>query len=93
MLSDGMLRAAESTTMMRSYTGKYTKTENGYMGQLVEWPEVVTEGEDIEDCRAMLRDALNEMILAYQQLEKEIPLGSCLIESLSVEINGVGEAA
>jgi hypothetical protein len=28
----------------------------------------------------MLRDALNEMILAYQQLEKEIPLGSCLIE-------------
>jgi len=79
--------------MLRSYTGKYTKTETGYMGQLVEWPEVVTEGADIEECRAMLRDALNEMILAYQQLNKEMPQGSCLIESFSVEINDVREAA
>jgi len=22
-----------------------------YLGQLVEWPEVVTEGKDLEDCR------------------------------------------
>jgi predicted RNase H-like HicB family nuclease len=44
------------------------------MGQLVEWPEIVTEGRDIEDCRDMLRDALNEMILAYQQQGKEIPI-------------------
>jgi predicted RNase H-like HicB family nuclease len=43
------------------------------MGQLVEWPEIVTEGKDLEDCRAMLRDALNEMILAYNELGKEIP--------------------
>jgi predicted RNase H-like HicB family nuclease len=44
------------------------------MGQLVEWPEVVTEGKDIEDCRAMLRDALQEMVLAYQQQGREILL-------------------
>ena len=43
------------------------------MGQLVEWPEVVTEGADLEDCRYMLRDALNEMLLAYQQQGKEVP--------------------
>jgi predicted RNase H-like HicB family nuclease len=43
---------------MTSYTAKYTKVSSGYMGQLVEWPEVVTEGRDIEECRAMLRDAL-----------------------------------
>ncbi len=79
--------------MMRSFTGKYVKTKTGYMGQLVEWPEVVTEGGGIEECRAMLSDALDEMILAYQQLEKEIPEGNCLIESFSVEINGVSEAA
>ena len=24
---------------------KYTKIKSGYMGQLVEWPEVVTEGK------------------------------------------------
>ena len=52
---------------MINYTAKYTKIESGYMGQLVEWPEVVTEGEDLEECREMLRDALNEMILANRQ--------------------------
>ncbi len=47
--------------MVRSYTAKYTKISSGYMGQLVEWPEVVTEGKTIEECREMLRDALQEM--------------------------------
>ena len=28
---------------MVTYTAKYTKISSGYMGQLVEWPEVVTE--------------------------------------------------
>ena len=50
------------------------------MGQLVEWPEVVTERADMEDCRFMLRDALNEMILAYKDQGKEVPLGDGLIE-------------
>ena len=26
---------------MTNYTGKYTKIDSGYMGQLVKWPEVV----------------------------------------------------
>ena len=77
---------------MTNYTAKYTKIESGYMGQLVEWPEVVTEGKDLEDCRAMLRDALNEMILAYRELGKEVPLGNALIEQLPVEVDRVGQA-
>ena len=44
------------------------------MGQLVEWTEVITEGKTIDECREMLRDALREMILAYKQQEKGIPL-------------------
>ena len=60
-------------TMMRSYTAKYTKISSGYMGQLVEWPEVITEAKTIEECREMLRDALHEMILAYKQQSKEMP--------------------
>ncbi|MEA1951913.1 MAG: type II toxin-antitoxin system HicB family antitoxin, partial [Planctomycetota bacterium] len=67
---------------MVNYTAKYTKIEAGYVGQLVEWPEVVTEGSDLEECREMLRDALHEMILAYKQLGKEIPQGNALIEQL-----------
>jgi predicted RNase H-like HicB family nuclease len=76
---------------MINYTAKYTKIGSGYMGQLVEWPEVVTEGKDLEECRAMLRDALNEMILAYEELGKEIPLGNALIEQLPVEVKRVGQ--
>jgi predicted RNase H-like HicB family nuclease len=67
-------------TAMVNYTAKYTKIDSGYMGQLVEWPEVITEGKDLEDCRAMLRDALQEMVLAYEQLGKEIPPGNALID-------------
>jgi predicted RNase H-like HicB family nuclease len=77
---------------MVSFTAKYTKISSGYMGQLVEWPEVVTEGRDLEDCRNMLRDALKEMVLAYQQMGKEIPVGNALIEQVPVEIEHVSQA-
>jgi predicted RNase H-like HicB family nuclease len=77
---------------MINYTAKYTKIASGYMGQLVEWPEVITEGKDLEICRSMLRDALNEMILAYNELGKEIPLGNALIEQIPVEVEHVGQA-
>jgi predicted RNase H-like HicB family nuclease len=77
---------------MISYTAKYTKISSGYMGQLVEWPEVVTEGRDLEDCRNMLRDALNEMVLAYRQMGKELPVGNALIEQVPVEIEHVSQA-
>ena len=43
------------------------------LGQIVEWPEVITEGVDIDDCRVMLQDALKEMILAYVQVGQTIP--------------------
>lgn len=56
------------------------------MGQLVEWPEVVTEGKTLEECRKMLQDALHEMILAYREQKKEIPLGGALLEQIPVEI-------
>ena len=77
---------------MINYTAKYTKIASGYMGQIVEWPEVVTEGKNLEDCRAMLRDALNGMILAYKELGKEVPLGNALIEQLPVEVEHVSQA-
>jgi predicted RNase H-like HicB family nuclease len=38
----------------------------------VEWPEIVTEGKDIEECRAMLTDALHEVILTYNELGRPI---------------------
>jgi predicted RNase H-like HicB family nuclease len=70
--------------MLSTYTAKYTKIKAGYMGQLVEWPEVVTEGKTLEECRAMLQDALQQMIKAYQKQKKEIPVGRALIEQIPV---------
>ena len=72
--------------MVRNYTAKYIAISSGYMGQPVEWPEVITEGETIEKCRELLKDALQEMMLAYKQQNKEIPPADGLLEQLPVEI-------
>jgi len=58
--------------VLNTYTAKYIKIRSGYMGQLVEWSEVITEGKTLEECREMLQDALREMIIAYRQQKKEI---------------------
>ncbi len=76
---------------MINYTAKYTKIDSGYMGQLVDWPEVITEGKNLEECRTMLKDALHEMVLAYKDLGKNIPLGNALIEQLPVEVEYVSQ--
>ena len=72
--------------MLSTYTAKYTRIASGYMRQLVEWPEVVTEGKTLDDCREMLEDALREMIAAYGQENTEIPAGRALLEQIPVEI-------
>jgi len=67
-----------------TYTAKYIKIDSGYMGQIIEWPEVVTEGKDIEECRFMLKDALNEMILAQDDLGFSMLESHPLYETISV---------
>ena len=79
--------------MLMTYTAKYTKIDSGYMGQLVEWPEVLTEGSTLEDCREMLQDALHEMIMAYRQQNREIPVGGALLEQMPVEVGNVSQTA
>ncbi len=72
--------------MIQNYTAKYRKIESGYMGQLVEWPEVITEGETLEACREMLQDALREMIAEYKDSGLEIPDGNALFERMPAEV-------
>ena len=72
--------------MLKTYTAKYTRIASGYMGQLIEWPEVITEGKSLDDCRELLQDALQEMVAAYRKQEKEIPPGGALIEQLPVVV-------
>ena len=77
--------------MISNFTAKYKQISSGYMGQIVEWPEVVTEGKTIEECRDMLEDALKEMMLAYIELKKEIPMGRVLFEPITVEVPTAAE--
>lgn len=72
--------------MIANYIAKYTKIPSGYMGQLVEWPEVITEGRSLPQCRKLLQDALQEMIEAYRQQQKVIPLGGALLEPIAAEV-------
>lgn len=72
--------------MLYTYTAKYTKIPSGYMGQLIEWPEVVTEGKALEECREMLQDALDQMVAAYREQKREMPVGRALIEQMPVEV-------
>jgi predicted RNase H-like HicB family nuclease len=72
--------------MLKTYTAKYTRISSGYMGQLIEWPEVITEGKSLEDCRELLQDAVQEMIAAYRQQKKEIPSSGALMEQIPVEV-------
>jgi putative addiction module component (TIGR02574 family) len=73
--------------MLSNFTAKYKRISSGYMGQIVEWPEVVTEGRTIEECKEMLEDALKEMIAAYIELEKE----SCQKQELDKRLNSYYE--
>jgi predicted RNase H-like HicB family nuclease len=72
--------------MLTTYTAIYIRIPSGYMAQLVEWPEVITEGKNLDECRQLLEDALQEMIEAYRQQGKEIPPAGALIEQIPVEI-------
>ncbi|MEI6329230.1 MAG: type II toxin-antitoxin system HicB family antitoxin [Pseudanabaena sp. ELA645] len=72
--------------MLTTFTANYTKIESGYLGQLIEWQEVITEGETLDLCRESLQDALREMIAAYKQQDKSIPNGKSLLEQIPVEV-------
>ncbi len=72
--------------MFCHYTAVYTQIDSGYMGQLAEWPEVITEAPTIEACREMLEDALREMVAAHRELGKEIPLGGGFLEQIAIQI-------
>ena len=69
------------------FTACYTKLEHGYMGQLLEWTNVITEGDDLKDCEEMLKDAAHEMMLAYKDEGLKIPNPSLIVKPISIPID------
>ncbi len=70
------------------FTACYTKLEEtgGYMGQLLEWPNVITSGKDLEECEFMLKDAAREMALAYYEDGIEIPQETFIVKPISIAV-------
>jgi len=73
-----------------NFTAQFTKIDTGFMGQILEWPEVITEGKSIDDCRIMLKDALEEMIHAHRDLELNLPINKVTFEEFTLEPEYVG---
>ncbi|HST32937.1 MAG TPA: type II toxin-antitoxin system HicB family antitoxin [Solirubrobacteraceae bacterium] len=70
-------------------TAVFTPDENGWtMAQLAEWPAVVTCAPTVEEARAMLRDAVSEMIASYREEGSELPLGGGHVEALTISLGG-----
>lgn len=53
---------------------------------MLEWPEVITEGKTLDECRQLLEDALREMVAAYRQQKKRLPVGKAIFEQIPVEV-------
>ena len=77
---------------MPSYTICYTKTESGYTGQLLEWPEVISEGATLEECRSMVEDAAREMTAVYEEDGIPVPHGHAIFETITIP-GHVGQTA
>lgn len=69
-----------------NFTACYTKLEHGYMGQLLEWPNVITCGNDLYDCTEMLKDAAREMARAYYDDGEVIPQESLIVKPISIPL-------
>ena len=59
--------------MIDNYTARFVKRGSGYVGQIVEWPAVVTHGPSLDDCRSLLHSTLNKMVHAYRCDGRDIP--------------------
>ncbi len=59
---------------MLEYHAAYFPIEDGwYMGQLLDFPGVVTQGRDLEEARYMVRDALKIMPEVYMDEGEPLP--------------------
>ena len=68
------------------FTACYTKLEHGYMGKILEWPGVITEGDDLEDCEEMLKDAARVMALTYYEDGKKIPQETLIVKPIDIPL-------
>lgn len=68
---------------MPEFTAVFEKIPAGYLGRVLELPEVRTEGADLEECRLMLMDAIDEVLRVKRIQGIEPTSGFFLVETIS----------
>ncbi len=73
--------------MRHEYTVIYQTVEDGWvMATVPELPGAVTQGKDLTEARAMIRDAVELLLEAYRESAARDASGSAVWETLSVDV-------
>jgi predicted RNase H-like HicB family nuclease len=72
---------------MLEYHAAYFPIEDGwFIGEVLDFPGVATQGKDLEDARFMVRDALKLMAEVYLEQGKSLPTPNPRARSKKAEL-------
>lgn len=73
--------------MKREYQVVYQEIEDGWiMATVPDLPGAVTQGKDLDDARAMIKEAVELLLESYRAgARKDVP-GNAIWESLTVDV-------
>jgi predicted RNase H-like HicB family nuclease len=73
--------------MQREYQVLYQPVEDGWiMASVPELPGAVTQGKDMAEARAMIKEAVELLLQSYRENAEHDAPGNAIWESLSVDV-------
>jgi predicted RNase H-like HicB family nuclease len=73
--------------MKHEYSVVYQTVEDGWiMASVPELPGAVTQGKDINEARAMIKEAVELLLQSYRENAAKDTPGSAIWETLSVDV-------
>lgn len=73
--------------MKHEYTVVYQPVEDGWvMASVPELPGAVTQGKNLDEARALIREAIELVLQSYRQNAAKDAPGSAIWETLSVDV-------
>jgi predicted RNase H-like HicB family nuclease len=73
--------------MKREYQVLYQEVEDGWiMASVPDLPGAVTQGKDLDEARAMIKEAVELLLESYRANAKKDAPGNAIWEGLTVEV-------